>query len=548
MNFQITKSGLRFSNYKESINQLNSEFNKKHYIKLSNIFDPELLDFVQSKLEKAEFYEHAHKTVNAKDFFMKNETLNDILQFLLNNKKLFALIEKITNCPKIGCFNGRVCRMEPTSEHYDDWHSDMIDNRLIALSINLSTDLYSGGTLQIKNVKNNKIIQEVINTGFGDAVLFRIAPYLNHRVTNVEGNISRTVFAGWFRAKPIYKPVFNITPKNLLLKDDYKISKACFKWKSKVKIQITKSGINFLGSDKDLECMRNEFNKNHCIKLPQLLEPNFLKSIQFQVKKAEFLKVNYPSSSQDNFMTRIKEKTSENLLRFLINNEKVFNLIQEITTCPKIGSFTGRICQMAPNKGHRDAWHNDLIDNRLIALSINLSTDVYSGGTLQILDLKSKKIIHEVANTGFGDGIIFRIAPYLNHRLTEVSGRIPRTFFAGWFRTKPTYTPLSNADLPNSAPMGKKTKISINSLLERTNEFYFHNSKGKLLMFNPKNSMCYGLDPVSKKILEMLKKPTTVSEIENMIMNEYDIDQENCKKDIVNLIKNFKANELITIK
>jgi hypothetical protein len=42
----------------------------------------------------------------------------------------------------------------------------------------------------------------VANTGPGDALLFRIARHLTHRVTPVDGTADKTAFAGWFRSEP----------------------------------------------------------------------------------------------------------------------------------------------------------------------------------------------------------------------------------------------------------------------------------------------------------------------------------------------------------
>ena len=313
-------------------------------------------------------------------------------------------------------------------------------------------------------------------------------------------------------------------------------------------IQITKSGTVFSGNSKDLECLHTEFEKTHCIKLSKFLEPKLLHLIQSQISLAEFYEVNYPASGQDNPMYRIKDKTSEGILRFLVNDKKLFQLIEQITGCSKIGSFTGRVCCMSPNLGHRDAWHNDLVDNRMIAMSINLSTEVYSGGTLQILDTRSKHIVHEVANTGFGDGIIFRIAPYLNHRLTEVTGKTSRTFFAGWFRLEPVYKPIFKPLLEKKNPVLKnRPKIPRYSTVTRASNLYFRNSNNQLLVFNPTNSTCFGIDPIGASVLDMLKEPMTVTKIRNAILNTYDVETDKCEQDLLTLLKELETNEIIDI-
>lgn len=45
---------------------------------------------------------------------------------------------------------------------------------------------------------SDEIIQEIHNTGYGDALLFRISKQLMHRVQEVIGDIPKIAFAGWF--------------------------------------------------------------------------------------------------------------------------------------------------------------------------------------------------------------------------------------------------------------------------------------------------------------------------------------------------------------
>jgi predicted 2-oxoglutarate/Fe(II)-dependent dioxygenase YbiX len=74
----------------------------------------------------------------------------------------------------------------------------------------------------------------------------------------------------------------------------------------------------------------------------------------------------------------------------------------------------------------------------LVALSLNLNTVAYAGGTLELREVESKKSV-QLPNITFGDAILFRVADYLEHRVTPVEGAEPKTAFAGWFRTTPDY-------------------------------------------------------------------------------------------------------------
>lgn len=75
------------------------------------------------------------------------------------------------------------------------------------MSINLGLP-FEGGVLQIARTDADELLAEVANTGPGDAVLFRIAPWLRHRVGSVTGDFSRTAYAGWFRSAPSYRDLW----------------------------------------------------------------------------------------------------------------------------------------------------------------------------------------------------------------------------------------------------------------------------------------------------------------------------------------------------
>ncbi len=103
--------------------------------------------------------------------------------------------------------------MMPKRGHYDSWHSDidLKTERMVAMSINLSPRIYRGGSLQIRYKKSKKIIQEITNIGLGDAIIFRVDPRLEHRVTDLKGKEAKTAFAGWFQMNP--KCIFDLKDK-----------------------------------------------------------------------------------------------------------------------------------------------------------------------------------------------------------------------------------------------------------------------------------------------------------------------------------------------
>ena len=197
---QLTRSGLTFRSQPD-LDRLRAEFNRHHCIRLPGLLEPALLHFVRDRLEEAEFNERSHDDIGV-ELCLRHDVVLDLLHFLANDQKLFTVVQQLTGCDHIGCFVGRIYRMVPGSGHYDSWHSDTRDHRLIGLSLNLGAPAYEGGVFQLRERRSKDILCEVANTGSGDAILFRISSDLVHQVTAMEGTTPKTAFAGWFHAEP----------------------------------------------------------------------------------------------------------------------------------------------------------------------------------------------------------------------------------------------------------------------------------------------------------------------------------------------------------
>jgi hypothetical protein len=132
--------------------------------------------------------------------------------------------------------------------------------------------------------------------------------------------------------------------------------------------------------------------------------------------------------------SEIDDPLTFNLFLFLLNIPEFQRLVQRITGCRKISDFKGRIYRLNPATGDRIVWHTDVCDHRMVTFSLNLTAEEYRGGTLQIRNRGSEKILHEVRNAGLGDALLMRVANKLCHRVLPVEGNVPRTALAGWFR------------------------------------------------------------------------------------------------------------------
>lgn len=198
-------------------------------------------------------------------------------------------------------------------------------------------------------------------------------------------------------------------------------------------LQLTRAGTVLAGSAQDLERLHAEFDRQNGIRLPAFLEPGLLDLIQRHLEPSRFLDNRHAGGTE----LCLPDHHTAGLLHFLTNNVDLFRIIRQITGCGRIGCFGGRVYRMLPGSTHHSRWHSDALEHILIGLSINLSPEVYRGGVFQLRDRGTKQMLCELPNTVAGDGILFRIAPHLEHRNTPLEGTAAKTAFAGWFQSQP---------------------------------------------------------------------------------------------------------------
>ena len=197
---QLTNNGLALN---EDLDRLRDQFASQHYIVLKNLIETVLLTRIQRHIERAQWFSSSFEDgFSGTEFTLHDPTTCNVLALLLNNPQFLSVISTITDCEEISEFSGRVYRMVVGLEHHLSWHNDvdMEEKRQIGFSLNLSTDGFRGSTFELRKRSTSKLLARVNNTGFGDALLFRISPNLQHRVTQVMGTIPKTACAGWFRA------------------------------------------------------------------------------------------------------------------------------------------------------------------------------------------------------------------------------------------------------------------------------------------------------------------------------------------------------------
>jgi hypothetical protein len=70
---------------------------------------------------------------------------------------------------------------------------------------------------------------------------------------------------------------------------------------------------------------------------------------------------------------------------------------------------------------------------------------------------------------------------------------------------------------------------------------------GEVAILNLKAGMYYGLDDVGARVWALIQRPKEVSEIQAIILNEYDVDPDRCERDITSLLQNLIGEGLVEV-
>jgi hypothetical protein len=188
----------------------------------------------------------------------------------------------------------------------------------------------------------------------------------------------------------------------------------------------------------DLEALAADFRERHVVNLPRLLRGPLLRQVVAQVAAAPFGTNDVPGIQRER---RMEASDVLAWLMFWANDPRMLRFVRGLTGCADVGVFFGRVSRLESGGDHYAAWHDDALDGRRVALSLNLSKGPLEGGELLI----RRKGAPEPPPTRYGppgDALLFHVSEDLEHRVLPVRGATPRTAFVGWYSAGPDLADL----------------------------------------------------------------------------------------------------------
>ena len=91
------------------------------------------------------------------------------------------------------------------------------------------------------------------------------------------------------------------------------------------------------------------------------------------------------------------------------------------------------------------------------------------------------------------------------------------------------------------------TELSRSSTIVVSKDVVSCDLGGETAMLDMKEGVYYGLNEMGTIIWDYIQKPVTLQEIVDNILEEYEVDEETCFADLVELIDQMVENKLIEI-
>ena len=208
-------------------------------------------------------------------------------------------------------------------------------------------------------------------------------------------------------------------------------------------IQFTEKGVELTASSEALAQAATEFQSVKLLRIPGLLEPGFLETIRSGIERDGFDDGEGPAPGAPEPMFKgayqgvkvgddLRAGETSRLIQERSNDPRLLDFVQQMVGCSPLEQCVGRIFRLAPMKEDLP-WHTDAEGGRVADLIIDLATEPFDGGLFQMRDAHSQKIINEVDKLAFGDALLVRISPDLEHHYKAIKGSVPKITFSGWF-------------------------------------------------------------------------------------------------------------------
>jgi len=89
--------------------------------------------------------------------------------------------------------------------------------------------------------------------------------------------------------------------------------------------------------------------------------------------------------------------------------------------------------------------------------------------------------------------------------------------------------------------------ISKHSVVSVVDDLVSADLDGEAVILNLKSGIYYGLDDVGARVWSLIQKPSSVSDIRDVILEEYEVEPDRCERDVLSLLQALAVQGLLKI-
>ncbi|WP_414468885.1 lasso peptide biosynthesis PqqD family chaperone [Methanobacterium sp. ACI-7] len=91
-------------------------------------------------------------------------------------------------------------------------------------------------------------------------------------------------------------------------------------------------------------------------------------------------------------------------------------------------------------------------------------------------------------------------------------------------------------------------KLTLDSIVVTSKSVVYCDLDGEAAMLNMEDGVYYGLNEVGATIWNLIQEPRKVSEVLKNLLEEYEVREDECKDDLMNVLRELLEKGLIEIK
>jgi hypothetical protein len=90
-------------------------------------------------------------------------------------------------------------------------------------------------------------------------------------------------------------------------------------------------------------------------------------------------------------------------------------------------------------------------------------------------------------------------------------------------------------------------KLTLTSRVRIDDDVLFQELQGEAVLLNLKTGVYFGLDEVGTRIWQLMGQNGLLSEMLKLMLQEYDVPEEQCAQDLLDLVAQLQEQGLVTI-